>query len=403
MEAVVRTRVIKAAVLALIVGAAVAACAQQGNTRVFREGNAWVEETTGALPQGRTLKVDLAVGAVIVQGGSASPSYRIRKRSFTGSQEQAKREFDDLRVNTSSQGETILVRAEFTRGGSHRMSAEFTLNVPRELELVNLHTRGGSVTVQNIAGRVEGETAGGSMNLDKIGGAIAASTMGGSISVGSASNEVNVKSAGGSINVGSVGGRLFATSYGGSLEVGTVQQAAVLETMGGSIRVVHTGGDLRATTAGGNVDAGEIGGTATMETAGGNIRLGSSRGAVRAQTAGGGISLWKVGRGVRAETAGGGITAELLGSITESNLETASGDITVFLSSNVACNVRAAIDIASGHRIRSEFPEVKITTEGGDYGPKQWYAQGSVNGGGPTLKLRTSVGDIEIRRASQRQ
>jgi len=393
----------KAAVLALIACAAVAAYAQPGNTRVYREGNAWIEETTGSLPQGRSLRVDVAVGSVSVQGGSSS-TYRIRKKAFTSSEEAARQQFEEFRVNTSSQGDTISVRADFSRGGSRRMSADFALQVPRDMQLVNVNTRGGSVSVQNIAGRVESETAGGSISLNQIGGAVMANTMGGSINVGSASGEVTVKSAGGSINVTSAGGRLSATTYGGSIQIGNVQQNAVIETAGGSIRIQHTGGDLRASTAGGNIDAGEIGGAATLETAGGNIRLGSARGPVKAQTAGGGINLWKVERGVRAETAGGGITAELLGStITDSQLETAAGDITVILASNLSCTVRAAIDMATGHRIRSDFPEVKITTEGGEYGPKQWFAQGALNGGGAMLKLRTSIGDIEIRRASAKQ
>lgn len=395
----------KAAVLALVVvGAAIAAAAQPGNTRVYKDGKGWVEETTGPLPQGHNLRVDIAMGAVNVQGGAATPTYTIRKRAYASSEEAARRQFEDLRVSTSSQGDAIVVRAEFTHGGAHRMSADFTLNVPRDLQLVNVHTRGGSINAHNLAGRVEADTAGGSMNLDQIGGAIVANTMGGSINVGNASNEVTVKSAGGSINVGNVGGRLAATTYGGSMEIGNVQQTAVLETMGGSVRVQHTGSDLRASTAGGNIDAGEIGGAAVLKTAGGNIRLGSARGPVDAQTAGGGISLWKVGRGVHAATAGGAITAELLGSsLTDSQLETAAGDITVYLASNLACTVNAAIDLASGHRIRSDFSEVKITSEGGEYGPKQWFARGALNGGGPTLKLRTSIGDIEIRRASTKQ
>lgn len=397
---------IKAAVLALVMmGVAVAAVAQPGNTRVYRDNNGWVEETTGTLPQGRNLRVDVGVGSVNVQGGASNPTYVIRKRAYGSSEEAARRQFEEFRVSASSQGDTILVRGDFSRSGSHRMSAEFTLNVPRDMQLVNVHTRGGSINARNLAGRVEADTAGGSMNLDQIGGVVLANTLGGSINVGSVSSETTLKSAGGSITVANVGGRLAATTYGGSLDVGNVQMAAIIETMGGSVRVQHTGSDLRVSTAGGNIDAGEIGGAAVLKTAGGNIRLGSAKGPVEAQTAGGGISLWKVGRGVRAETAGGGITAELVGSgaITDSQLETAAGDITVYLASNLACTVRAAIDTASGHRIRSDFSELKITTEGGEYGPKQWFAQGALNGGGPTLKLRTSIGDIEIRRASQRK
>src|SRR5205085_2830466 len=172
--------------------------------------------------------------------------------------------------------------------------------------------------------------------------------------------------------------------YGGNMTVGMVKQMASLETMGGSITIRQAGGDLRATTAGGNVDAGDIGGMAYLKTAGGNIRVNAARGIVDAATAGGGISLYKLERGARAETAAGGITAEFLGqAITDSILQTTAGDIVVFLKPQIACNVRAAIEMASGHKIRTDFTELKITTEGADFGPREWYAQGVLNGGGP--------------------
>ena len=225
--------------------------------------------------------------------------------------------------------------------------------------------------------------------------------MGGSIGVGTGGGEAILKSAGGSISVQQVGGRLIATTYGGSVEVGTARQVATIESMGGAIRVRQTGGDLHAVTAGGTIEAGEVGGAATLRTAGGSIRLASAKGAVQAETAGGSITMLKMQKGVRAATAAGGITAELLGrDLSDSALETTAGDITVYLASNVACSVRAAIEMASGHKIKSDFPELKITTEGSGFGARHWDAQGMLNGGGPMLRLRTSAGDIEILRAA---
>ncbi len=40
-------------------------------------------------------------------------------------------------------------------------------------------------------------------------------------------------------------------------------------------------------------------------------------------------------------------------------------------------------------------------TEGESYGPREVYAQGSLNGGGPTIKVRTGIGDIEILKAQK--
>lgn len=390
-----------AVTLALLLGLALASWAQPGS-RVYRDGNVWVEETTGTLPPARNLRIDTQVGSVNVQGGASGITYVVRKRLVTASEARARREFEQFRVVGTRQGDTAVLRGEWIGGdSSHRMSAEFSIRSPRELEFVNVQTRGGGVTVNNIAGRLETETAGGSITLDNIGGAIRAATMGGGVTVGSAGGDAVLKSAGGSILVENIGGQLIATTYGGDIRAGVIRQLATLETMGGSIHVRQVGGDLRATTAGGNVEAGEVGGTALLKTAGGNIRLAAGRGLVDAATAGGGITLWKLERGAQAETAAGGITAEFVGgAFAASALQTTAGDITVFLGPKLACSVRAAIEMASGHKIRSDFPELKISAEGADFGPREWFAQGALNGGGPLLKLRTSIGDIDIRKAS---
>jgi hypothetical protein len=60
-------------------------------------------------------------------------------------------------------------------------------------------------------------------------------------------------------------------------------------------------------------------------------------------------------------------------------------------------SIHASIDVANGKdAIRSELPGLRIQSEGGDYGPREIYAEGDLNGGGPTLKLHTSTGKIEF-------
>jgi len=159
---------------------------------------------------------------------------------------------------------------------------------------------------------------------------------------------------------------------------------------------------LQVTTGGGSVDLSDIGGPAEIETGGGSIRLTSAKGHVHAETGGGGIELYGV-PSARAETGAGGITVKLVNTGAERNdsdLETGAGDITVYIASDVAINVRASVDMGNGHRITSEFPDLHISSEGDKYGPKTLSAEGKLNGGGPTLKVRTSTGDICFKRAS---
>ena len=148
---------------------------------------------------------------------------------------------------------------------------------------------------------------------------------------------------------------------------------------------------------GGNIKAGKVGGQAILSTGGGSIRLASAEGPVRAHTGGGSVELYRLLRGARADTAGGGITAEFVGqgnSFTESHLDTAAGDIRVYLPDNLAVTIRAAIDMAAGQKIHSDFSSLQISSEGPDFGPKETFCEGNLNGGGKVLQIHTSTGNI---------
>jgi DUF4097 and DUF4098 domain-containing protein YvlB len=176
----------------------------------------------------------------------------------------------------------------------------------------------------------------------------------------------------------------------------------VLETGGGSIEVHRCSGSLKATTGGGSIELGEIAGPVEIETGGGSIRLSSATGAVRAETGGGSITLNGV-PSARAETGAGGIVVKFVsgGERPDSVLQTSAGDITVYLAPSLNVTIRASIDLANGHRIRSDFSEIRVITEGGEWGPGTATAEGNLNGGGPVLKVRTTTGDINIIRASR--
>jgi hypothetical protein len=180
----------------------------------------------------------------------------------------------------------------------------------------------------------------------------------------------------------------------------SADQEASLQTGGGSIRVDKCTGRVKASTGGGGIELGHIGGGATMETGGGSLKLGSATGMVSAETGSGSIELWGV-PAAHVETGVGAITAKFIASNekVDSELETGMGDITIYLMPNVNITVRASIEASNGHTITSDFPQIKVNSEGGQWGPKLVSAEGTVNGGGPVLKLRTTMGNIFIRRA----
>jgi DUF4097 and DUF4098 domain-containing protein YvlB len=399
---------LKRAIKLVSVGVLVAALASLAlcqEARVYREGGNWVQEMTGDLGAARNLRVKLEAGSVRVQGGSQTGiTYVIHRKAYTSSEQKARREFESYRISASVKGDTAWIVAE-SGGRDRRCSDDFVINVPRNLQSAKIETGGGSVNAAGIAGRVELESGGGSIHLDDIGGEVTAKTGGGTIEVGSVEGNVTLQTGGGNIKVASAKGEIKAESGGGSVVVLSGLQGAVLETGGGSIRVDKCSGPVKATTGGGSVDLGEIGGPAEIETGAGSIRLASAKGRVQAQTGGGSIQL-DGATSVQAETSAGGIVVKLLSSNgagvrNNSTLETSAGDITVYLANDLAISIRAEIEIANGHTIRSDFSDIRVSTEGGPWGPKTVTAEGQLNGGGPVLKVRTNSGNVNFRRVSR--
>ena len=388
-----------AAVLILTASLAVAQ-----ESRVTRESGSWAQETTGSLAAVKNLRVKVDMGTVVVRGGQQQGiNYVVHTRFGNSSEQEARRQFEQYKVTAYVKGDTAWIVGDW-QGGHHprHFSGDFSVAVPRDMALVKLETDGGNVEATGITGRVEAQSGGGSMHLDDIGGGVNAETGGGSIEVGTVNGELGLHTGGGSIQVKQANGKLIAETGGGSIEIQSCAQGATIETGGSSIVVRHCNGKVKASTGGGSIDLSDVGGSAEIETGGGSIRLTSAKGHVHAETGGGGIELFGV-PSASAETGAGGITVKLVntgGERHDSDLETAAGDITVYIASDVAINVRASVDMGNGHQITSDFQDIHVSSEGGPYGPKTLMAEGRLNGGGPLLKVHTSTGDICIKKAN---
>lgn len=373
-------------------------------SRISREGGNWARQTTGNLAAARNLRVKVDSGAVRVEGsGQSGISYTIRNQAFSSSEEKARKEFEQYKISAYVTGDTAWIVGEWQGGRTHKFSGDIRIQVPQNIDLVKIETEGGNVDASHFQGRLEATSGGGTIRISDVGGQSTAETGGGSIDARSVGGDLSLHTGGGSIHVDSARGKLLAESGGGSITVTSCAQGASLETGGGNISVERCGGSLKASTGGGSIELGEISGPAEIETGGGSIRLSSATGAVRAETGGGSIELNGV-PSARAETGAGGIIAKFVtgGQRTDSVLETSAGDITVYLAPNLNVTVRASIELANGHRIRSDFAEIHVNGENTESwpGPRTITAEGILNGGGPLVKVRTVTGDIIIKRGN---
>jgi hypothetical protein len=359
------------------------AMAEEPASRIYRSGGEWIEEVTGTLAAGKNVKVKTQVGPIHIQGGQQNTvTFTIHKHVRAGSEEAARRELGRLRVVAYTTSDGAIIRSEGE--GVSRVFMDFDIHVPSQTAFVKLETNGGAVSANGISGKVEANTGGGAIHLDQIGGSISAASGGGDIGIGKVGGDVRVETGGGTIQIESAGGQIVASSRGGTLLIGT-GSTMKLQTGGGSIKVSKCTGAINASSGGGAIELNDVG-AAQVATGGGSIRVTSVHG------------------GLRAETGGGAIVAELAagkGAFTDSRLETPAGDIVVYIPDNLGVNIRAAVEVPQDSGISSDFPELRITRSNEKWGPREAFAEGSLNGGGPVLHVHTTNGHIEFKRKKQ--
>ncbi len=280
----------------------------------------------------------------------------------------------------------------------HKVQPMFYL-IPHLRANLDLQTTGGTVTVEKLDGELSAHTAGGDIVTGAITGAVHAETAGGPIRLGDVGKSVEARTAGGPIHVGNVGGEAVLDTAGGDIVAGIVSGRIEAKTAGGDIYLRAVSGPVNVRTAGGQIRLGECGGAVQAETSGGNIRLDGARGLVQAKTAGGSIDLMQLMSGVEASTSAGRILAQISagrGHFAPSHLETSVGDVDVYLPSNLGLQIDAVIEEGAGHRIISDFP---LTVEGAHQFPTGTLrAHGQLQGGGSKLGIRTTMGNILLKR-----
>jgi ferric-dicitrate binding protein FerR (iron transport regulator) len=367
--------------------------------RVYRDGNSWVEEMTGTMPSARELHITTDLGSVQVQGNAPHISYMVRKRSYAPTEEEAHKQFQQMRVSVAKAGDNDTIEAKVNPRNMSRFGAEFILQVPRDLSLVKVDTRNGSLTFSSIAATIVATTGAGLIKLDDLSGPVKIASGGGNVQAGNLGNDFSVTSGASDVRVDNVGGQTQVSLAGGRVYIGS-SRASTIQTGAGSIQVQKCIGDLHVISGGGNLYLGDVDGAVEAQTEGGSVRVASATGPVRVTTGGGSVELYKISRGAQVETGAGPITVEFLGNrgFTDSFLHTAAGDVTVCFAGNFPVSVHATSDMAVGQGIYSAFPQLNVTKEVGQFSSRSASAEGLLNGGGPPLRIRTTMGQIAFRR-----
>lgn len=304
----------------------------------------------------------------------------------------------DLRIIQN--GNSVLI--DYHPASRHARRVRFEIRIPTRFNL-DLDTSGGDISVSgSLTGDVEGRTSGGDIEIDDVDGVVAVKTAGGHIRGGNVGGNATFQTSGGDIEVEQVLGQVELKTAGGDISVGEVGQSLKASTAGGDIELGRVGGDVKASTAGGDIEVAEVSGSAELSTAGGHIRLEGATGKVEASTAGGDLELRGIRGAIRGSTSGGDILAEITPLNRESSsLETAGGDLLLYLPQTAQASIDAVIKVHDDWERGSRQYEI-ISDFAGD-GPvkdatrREIRAQFQINGGGHIIRLRAVHGDIRIR------
>jgi len=171
---------------------------------------------------------------------------------------------------------------------------------------------------------------------------------------------------------------------GGSIALDELSGILKARTSGGSLSLNNLGGSIHARTSGGTISINESGGILDVKTSGGSVTAKNSAGILKLSTSGGSIHLNNVCGTVDASTSGGSIKANILKVDGQINLKTSGGSIQASLPDGLGYD----LDLSASH---VTVPLQNFTGES-----KRNRVNGTVNGGGLPVTLKTSGGSVSL-------
>lgn len=389
-----------------------------------REGKYYVAEITRnfTVQPGGLLRITRIRGDVDVQAWAKKQVFiRQTLRFDVYTEGEAKRALDEMQSAFTQVGDIIEVTGE---SGREWIQSHFYVNAPGDFRL-EVSTSGGDVSVREMKSEITLHTAGGDIDLTAVGGPVRAITSGGDITLRTSSGDVDLKTAGGDVTLENILGTLRASTSGGDITLVGAKKDAEVSTSGGDIDIREISGRLDARTSGGDIIVEQCSGEVTVRTSGGDITVRDTGSNTRASTSGGDIEVYNINGAIVAKTSGGDLELrEVRGAIDGA---TSGGDITATVTLTDFSKPHPITLRSSGGSIELSIPEkmpatvrAEITMEHRGWGAFERYeilsdfpltmskdkvagreiirAEGNLNGGGDVIDLRTSSGNIEIRK-----
>jgi hypothetical protein len=301
-----------------------------------------INQQTDAAPGGK-LVVDVDFGTInVVTGADDKVVIEAYRKIDFGDEAKEKEYFAAAPVAISQDSNIVTVRARYAKPkgfwsfGHSEMDGRYTIRVPKRFE-TDLDTQDGSIAASTITGNVTAKTSGGKLAFKHLEGTLTADTS------------------------------------GASIEIEDCRGLIKIETSGRDITVADGTGTLDAKTSGGRIEVRNFSGDTGVSTSGGNL------------------SLQRITGKIDGKTSGGSIRASIPDAVAgDVRLETSAGNIDISLPAT------ATVDIDASTSVGEIFSRLPLETSDVD----KEHLRGKLNGGGKSVKLETSAGNITIEPSS---
>jgi DUF4097 and DUF4098 domain-containing protein YvlB len=408
--------------------------------RFFYLADVHVEETvekTFAVDGPAVLDLDADFSDVTVMGGDTDEIAVIARLSLWGSSEEDARQQVDVQM--TQEGNRVTVRVErperiyafvIDSKGSH---VDFEIRVPSETAL-QLVTSSGDLAVSDVVGAAELETSFGNIEVEEVDGPVSAWSSSGDITLIGLSNagDLEVETEFGSLVLRDIAAdSLSGRSGSGDVEAeGCVLDGPLgLETEFGSVTAENVVADRIVARSGSGeiwIEEAGLSGPLDLETNFGDVTaVGVDAVSYRLKSGSGSLTLDCSGSGdVALESDSGDLTLE--GCSGSLDLQTEFGDIEVQGATDSELMLKTnsgkvyfsgSIRAEGEHRVESEFGDVHVVLPAGaafdldaetEFGSietdfavtvsefEEKHIVGEVNGGGPSLVVRTNSGSVTL-------
>jgi DUF4097 and DUF4098 domain-containing protein YvlB len=369
------------------------------------------------------LQVEDGAGNVTVKGGDVEKiTIDVRKTSYAETQSKAEQELKDIKYEIVQQGDTLIVRYKRPANGIRMTgnpdTVDFTITVPTEMKVSvvsdlgkvslsdvkgdgNLKTNFGDISVQNLEGGLTVETESGGITAASItagDSAIDLNSGFGAISLGKASaGDVKLDSQSGGLDVTNLrtsGDVALSTQFGNVTFENGSASALTVETQSGQVKLTSLNISSAVTVNGdfGGIELGKVNAKSyDLDTSSGSVTVNGAQGLVKVNAGFGPISITNAENVTLDLTTQSG-SIEFEGSLGEGphSLHSDFGEISLSLPADTAVDVDLQTEFGT---ITSDIP-VTVVLSGET---EKSHEVGTMNGGGPELKVSTQSGGITIK------